>query len=205
MEHVLIGRHGETKAQVKKYLQTQRIDLPLTPNGKLQARQLSERLRNENIQYILSSPALRALETLDVIMANLYDPKPSLALLADLLEFDGGDLEGCSYDEIRMKHSKVYDAWFGCSPEKRLRAKFPGGESFLKFLERGKNVIPVLNQISYIKGNCFILGHGTMNSMLTCLILNLNPEEIFPIFHFNNCGLVKIKLNGLCGTPQIIF
>lgn len=202
--YIFFARHGQTRANELKYLQTQRINNPLTDIGKTQAQKLGNRLKEENVKTIISSPAIRTLETAHIIRDTLKLSEMALLVHTDLLEINGGDLEGLYYDEITIKYSDIFNSWFGPSPEKRINAEFPGGESFSQVVTRGQKVTNYILGL-YSPGKILVVGHGSMNNVIISLILELKPEEFFGAVYFDNCGLAKIKFDGPCGQPQLIF
>lgn len=211
MEYFFITRHGQTEAQVLRYFQTQRIDKPLTKLGRMQAKKLGERLIDENIGVIIHSPAKRAEETAFIIHDVLVKSRKFSSLLLmpdyDLLEINAGNIEGLKYDKIKEKYPAVYDAWYGNCPMKRKKARFPGGESFGQAVSRAKRFISGrLLFRSVYEGNLLIVSHGGINGIITALLLGIKPEECFSAIHFEECGLLKIKLNGISSElPQLVI
>ncbi len=90
-------RHGETEwSAVGRH--TSRTDLPLTAKGEEQARSLTGRLDPADFGLVLSSPRLRARHTAELAgFTGPYAPE----LDEDLVEWDYGDYEGKTSEEIR--------------------------------------------------------------------------------------------------------
>ena len=63
---ILITRHGQTNWNVLGKIQGQ-TDIELNENGKKQAKEISEYIRNENIELIITSPLKRAKETAEIV------------------------------------------------------------------------------------------------------------------------------------------
>lgn len=87
-------RHGETEWS-RSGQHTGRTDLPLTSTGEAQARRLHEQLAGIQPALVLSSPRQRALAT-----ARLAGLRVD-AVDDDLAEWDYGDYEGVTTEEIR--------------------------------------------------------------------------------------------------------
>ena len=106
-------RHGETEYNVLKIAQGQ-LDIPLNENGVKQAEELSESLKNYNIDVIYSSPLIRAKRTAEIINKNhnveiVFDDR--------LKEFYAGKKQGTKLsdwtDEMNqdfMKNPEKYGA-----------------------------------------------------------------------------------------------
>ena len=207
-KHIFIARHGQTDAQVFRYIQTQKIDMLLTKFGRHQAQKLGERLVEENIRVIIHSPTKRARETA-LIVSNILTEKPKFSSLIvkydeSLLEIDSGDLEGMFFNEMKEKYLTIFRDWYSHCPIKLKSAQFPGGESFEQAVVRANNFIGRLPTKNAYNGDLLIVGHGGMNSIIAALLLGIKPEEFFGAVHFGNCGLLKIKFNEtLSGLPQL--
>lgn len=76
-QNVWIARHGNRLDFVRpEWFQTaqRRYDPPLSDDGRVQARQLGDRLRSENIDHIFASPFLRTVETAHAVAETLDLP-----------------------------------------------------------------------------------------------------------------------------------
>jgi probable phosphoglycerate mutase len=110
---IYLIRHGETRWAVAGRF-TGRTDLPLTSRGKDQARGVGGRLAGVEFDRVLCSPLERARRT-----AELADLHPAAEVNPNLCEFDYGDYEGLTRQEI-LSRRPGWDLWRdGC----------PGGES----------------------------------------------------------------------------
>ena len=88
---LIITRHGQTKENKAKILQGQ-IEGELSELGKEQAKKVAERLKNEQIDYIFSSPLARAKNTAEEII-KFHVGKP-FELRDELKELHMGELQG---------------------------------------------------------------------------------------------------------------
>lgn len=88
-------RHAETEWS-KAGRHTGRTDIPLTDEGRAHAATLPERLGGQTFAQVLVSPLQRARET--AALAGLGD---QAQVRDDLAEYDYGDYEGITTDEIR--------------------------------------------------------------------------------------------------------
>ena len=119
-------RHGKTEWSVAgKHTST--TDLPLLPEGEAVARGLRERLADVEFAQVLTSPRLRARRTAE--LAGFADAETD----DDLAEWDYGDYEGITTDEIRV-HDPGWTIWTHPTPGGETRragagAARPGGRA----------------------------------------------------------------------------
>src|ERR1700676_1818676 len=90
-------RHGETEWSLSG-AHTGRTDLPLTARGEERARALGEYLKGRSFAMVLTSPLLRARET-----CRLAGYGAVAVVEENLLEWDYGDYEGRSTNDIRAE------------------------------------------------------------------------------------------------------
>jgi probable phosphoglycerate mutase len=93
---VWLARHGQTEWSASGR-HTSWTELPLTPAGEQEALAVGDFLRREHFDLVLSSPRERALRT-----AELAGFEPEID--DDLVEWDYGDLEGLTTDEIQARY-----------------------------------------------------------------------------------------------------
>ena len=95
---IYLIRHGQTPSNAARVLQYP--DAPLSGSGVIQARQLSERLRNVGIRHILSSDYARALQTAEALRATTG---ATLEIETLLRERSFGDLRGRAYADVHAE------------------------------------------------------------------------------------------------------
>ena len=159
---VILVRHGETEWTLSGQ-HTGRTDIPLTDNGRSQARELCRELASRRFGLVLSSPLTRALET--ARLAGLGD---HVQTTEDLMEWDYGDYEGITTDEIRSKRRK-WSLWMD---------GVPGGESAAEVGARADRVIEEVRQILTETGSDVALfAHGHVLRVLAARWLGLTPAD----------------------------
>lgn len=89
-------RHGETEWS-RAGRHTSSTDLALTTAGEAQARALRDRLAGETFAQVLTSPRIRARRTAE--LAGF----PDAVVDEDLAEWDYGELEGLTTEQIRER------------------------------------------------------------------------------------------------------
>ena len=118
---VLLVRHGETDDNAARRVQGQR-DSQLNERGREQSRALAERLREENLQALYTSPLQRASATAQIVGDLL-----GLEAISDerLMEADAGDWSGRLIADVTADAPDDWQRWRCADPTFR----FPGGES----------------------------------------------------------------------------
>jgi probable phosphoglycerate mutase len=138
---VWLLRHAETEWSLS-HRHTGRTDIPLTERGREHARQLRERVAGRPFALVLASPLGRARETAELAgLAGVAQPRDAL------LEWDYGDCEGRTVEEIRAERPEWYLWRDGC----------PGGESPEDVAGRADAVVA---EALAAEGDVALVAHG---------------------------------------------
>ena len=152
VDEVWLVRHGETEWS-RDHRHTSTTDLPLTEGGAAVARNLGPRLARE-FALVLTSPRLRARETAE--LAGHGEAEAD----ADLAEWDYGEYEGITSEEIRQT-VPGWTVWTHPTP---------GGESAAEVSERLDRVVARLRGVD---GDALVFGHAHALRALTARWLGL--------------------------------
>nr|BCX00679.1 MAG: phosphoglycerate mutase [Bacteroidota bacterium] len=178
MKRFYIVRHGQTEANRLGVLQGRGLDPPLNDTGRKQAERLAERLAEEPIELIASSPLKRAVETARILAAR--HPGVPLRLYPELAEMHWGIYEGRAIDaELEALLRDLIFAW----SEGELHRGLPGGESPLDVQRRLRFVIDEL--LRSPARHILIVGHGRMLRILLTTLLGWGLERMEAITHTN--------------------
>jgi broad specificity phosphatase PhoE len=158
MGELLLIRHGET-AWSRTGQHAGRTDLPLTDAGVAAARALAPALARRQVAAAFSSPLSRAVRTAE--LAGLADVKPD----PDLLEWDYGDDEGSSGEQIRAARPG-WDLWADGAA---------GGETLTLVGARADAVLDRVRPLLH-DGDVAIVGHGHLQRVLAARWLGLDPS-----------------------------
>ena len=155
---VYLIRHGETE-WARDGRHTGRTDIPLTDTGRIQAGFLLPIFDEVSFSRILSSPLQRAMETARLAgLGNRVEPVP------DLVEWDYGDYEGITAEQIREK-TPGWSIWtHGC----------PNGESIIDVAARADRVV---SQVRGRDGNVALFSHGHLLRVLAVRWLGFEPAH----------------------------
>jgi broad specificity phosphatase PhoE len=116
---LILVRHGETEWNRQRRVQGL-SNLGLNDTGKKQARALARVLSNKRVDAIYSSPLRRARETTRAI-ARFH--KVGVEILDGLKELDVGEVDGMTYDDMKIYHGEFFNKWMRDFTSVRL----PGG------------------------------------------------------------------------------
>jgi probable phosphoglycerate mutase len=132
-------RHGLTDWNIEGRLQGGR-DTPLNDRGRAQAVQSADILGDllqrderatDSVHYV-SSPLIRASETMDIVRRTLKLPAGGYAKDARLKEIEFGEWEGLTYLEIVRRDRTVVDA----REARKWGFRPPGGETYAEVARR---------------------------------------------------------------------
>jgi probable phosphoglycerate mutase len=151
---LVLVRHGQTEWSAAGR-HTGRTDVPLTDEGEVQARALAPRLAQRSFARVLVSPRRRARDT-----ARLAGVADQSEVDDDLAEWDYGDYEGRTSDEIH-ETDPGWTIW---------RAGAPGGETPAQVAARADRVIA---RALAADGDVLLVAHGHLLRVLTARWLGL--------------------------------
>lgn len=183
MTELFIIRHGESKMNSDN-LFCGWSDSRLTDKGRMQALKAKEKLKDEDIDVIISSDLKRCYETAEIINKDRH-----LDIIYDnnLRELNFGVWEGLRYDEIREQFPDKIRKW----EIDYLNFKVPKGESLKEMYLRGNSAIEEIIQ-KYKNKKILIISHsGIIRSILSKQICgDINCYWKFKIFH---CSINRIE------------
>jgi len=151
-------RHGETAWSLSG-AHTGRTDIPLTANGELKAAKIGDKLGGRQFSLVLVSPLERARRTCEIAG---YGAQAQIE--PDLLEWNYGDYEGRTTDDIR--HDRP--GWY------LFRDGVPNGETIEQVAVRARRVI---SRAVAAEGDVALFAHGHILRILGACWLELPPLE----------------------------
>lgn len=155
---IVLVRHGETEWSLAGR-HTGRTDVPLTERGRQQAEAVGRALRGRRFSHVFVSPLRRAIETCSLArLGGSAQPRP------DLAEWDYGDYEGLTTDQIRAERPG-WTLW---------RDGVPDGETAEKVAARADRVIAELRAVA---GDAAVFGHGHCLRVLAARWLDLEAAD----------------------------
>jgi broad specificity phosphatase PhoE len=159
---LIIVRHGETFENKQNICQGH-LDTELSDDGVLQIKKISNRLKNEEIDFILSSDLIRTKNTAKEILK--FHPKAKLILHKELREQNKDIYEGKHRKFLEEATKKTGRNYFYFKPE--------NGESMY---EVQKNIVRFYDELikKYVGKTVLIVSHG---GIILNLLMTLNNED----------------------------
>jgi broad specificity phosphatase PhoE len=156
---IWLVRHGATEWSTTMR-HTGRTDVPLTDDGRAAARRLTQELGRHEFAAVLSSPLQRARETAQ--LAGFAH----LTIEPDLAEWDYGEFEGRTTDDIRADGPEWSD-WTV------FRGPIPGGETVDEVAERTRRV---LARVDAVDGDVLCFAHAHVLRVFAAITCGLEPH-----------------------------
>ena len=181
MTRLIFVRHGETAwSRGQEHTVRGRIDLPLNNIGLIQAQAVGQKLKNEPISCIYSSPLKRARATAAEI--GKYHRLPVIDHLG-FIDLDFGNWQGKSHEELEKKYPDQYRQWL-TAPHTMV---FPKGETLTAVHKRVVNAITEL-VVERKNDSVVIVTHGVVLRVILCY-LNDKDIEHYLQFDMDNCAI----------------
>ena len=185
MTQIILVRHGETDWN-KEEMFRGRVDIELNETGTKQAELLAEYLSKIKIDAVYSSPLKRALKTAEIVAKN---HKLDMKLAPGLIDFDYGEWQGLSHQEVKDKYKELYAEWI----KNPHLVRMPGGESLGDVKKRATGVVN--NVIAHYNGTVALISHRVVNKVLICALLGLDNSHFWNIKQ-DTCALTTFIYEG---------
>ncbi|MBI4298615.1 MAG: histidine phosphatase family protein [Chloroflexi bacterium] len=167
MTRVILCRHGETDWHVAR-----RLSIPeaaLNERGRVQAHALAERLREEGVSAIYSSPLKRAHETAEIMAKNMGLMPQVIEALKD---WDYGVWKGLPDQEMKEKEPELFRLWH----ESPNLVSFSKGEGLADVRRRSLAAMEKILNLN--QGNTVaIVAHDSICRVIICSILGLDDSH----------------------------
>ena len=190
MSRLLLVRHG-----ISEYNSARRFagysDVEMNTAGHEQVERLRDRLVSEKIGAVYCSDLRRASVTAEIICSR---HEVDMVTCSELREVNYGNIEGLTFDEIGRLYPDVAELIRDFSP----RLKFPGGESFAKFIER---TITFLDRLEKHEPSetILIVAHSGSLRVLVCHLLGIDQS------HWRQLRLDNASLSIMETYPQRVI
>lgn len=158
-----VARHGQTDWNAANRV-CGSTNRPLTDLGKEQAKQLAEKVKGFDIDVIIASPMMRAMQTAGAVSLATGIP----VIMDDRLrEHDYGSFEGVDRSKDEYWQQKY-----------QFAAKFPQGESLLQLAHRVYSLLEDVKK-AYPDKNVLLVCHGGVSRIIKTYFEDMTNEEFF--------------------------
>ena len=185
MTRLLLVRHARSVWNAAGRIQGQ-VDVDLDDTGLQQAERVADRLIDEPIVAIYSSPLQRAKATAELIAAKFNLP---ISLDARLMEYNFGVISGLTWDDVVENHPEFAQRWL----EDPWAVPVEGSEGRVNFAAR---VMSVMQDIAarHPDRQVAVVAHGGTFGVYLTAMLGLDLNRRHP-FHFGNTSLSLVEVN----------
>ncbi len=175
-------RHGETELNKSKFYYG-KMDVSITQRGIVQAKEVSQILKNINFNKVYVSEMKRTEQTAKFILDNR-----TCSMIKDsrINERNFGAFEGKSYDKIKEIFPEKWRLW--CEDWKNTVP--PEGESYVQFYSKVKDFMDDILKLK--DDNVLIVTHSGVIRSIYCYILD-NNLDFFWKFSSKNADITLIK------------
>lgn len=194
MKTLLFMRHAESEANARDVLASQ-LSFPLSHKGHLDAIQISkELLERENIDQIICSPLMRAMQTA-APFASVYrvDIKSEPLLLEQHL----GEYSGLTYTELENAPGYMHDRG-----QRWTWIPNGGGESYQMIAKR---ITSFFEQLDDKSETLLVVTHAVTMRLIRACLENTLPEYPHEIAHNGEIWKVEFKNLGETHNIESIF
>lgn len=175
----LIVRYGETDWNREHRLMGE-TDIPLNDTGRKQARETAEKLKNKEVDLIITSHLSRAYETAKIIAEATG---AEIVIDKELRECHHGKGEGMLRAEAEKKYGNL----------RLCEDNIPDSEKYKELEERAWKAL-MNHKKNHSHKNVVIVSHGAVIRMLRKRIKNWNPEEALAKPPIKNCEIMELEL-----------
>ena len=194
MAKVILVRHGQTDWNKSLYIQGGGSDTKLNELGRAQAKSLGERLKQEKIDAIYSSPLKRALDTANSIA---HHHQLEVEIEPALKEVYAAELEGAPVSDIGVRLEQVLTG----QREAEELFKAYGGESLDEVQQRAWGTIKRL-ATKHPEGTIIVVCHYFVILTLLCAVLDIPLSRIIR-FRLGEGSISMMVLDGR--APRLVL
>ncbi|NVY96501.1 histidine phosphatase family protein [Lactobacillus sp. DCY120] len=182
MINVYVVRHGQTDTNKSKKINGATTDLPLNDTGIAEAQALRASWDPKKIDYVYSSPLIRAVQTANIIM----DQPDQLEIDDRLTELNYGSWDGAYVPPLKEKYPQAFDG-FGYLNDQY--SNYCTGEGYAHLAQR---LAPFWQDLvsQHAGQNVLVVCHGAVSRALVQNALQV--PKIMQIVQMKNTGVVNL-------------
>ena len=184
MTRLLLVRHGQSEWNAAGRIQGQ-IDIQLDKAGLQQAQRIADRLADETVAAIYSSPLQRAKVTADAIAVRFNLP---VKLDPRLMEYDFGVISGSTWNDVVENHPEFASRWV----EDPWAVPVTGSEGRVNFAARVMSAVQDM-VAQHPAEQVVVVAHGGTFGVYLTAMLGLDLNRRHP-FHFGNTSLSLVEV-----------
>ncbi|KAI8321573.1 phosphoglycerate mutase-like protein, partial [Martensiomyces pterosporus] len=179
---LFLARHGQTAANASSILQGSRLNYPLNEHGHQQAAALAEGLKNQEIDWIITSKLERAIQTAQAV--GKYHPGAPFTSDARLNEISWGVLDGTDITKAKPTLNPVVERWKAGDFDARVEDGDSAAECRERSLQAFSDILQEVKEKKY--RNVFICIHGRILRVIMATLVAKDLRKM-PAFAHTNC------------------
>lgn len=183
---VYLVRHCEAQGNIQRVFNGV-TDCDISENGNSQLKFLAERFKNLKVDAVYSSPLIRTVKTAQA--CNYYHSLP-IILDENLIEINGGGLEGIKFSDFPIKYPVESTLW-NLEP---WNFNIENGESMKSVYERIFNAVTDIVKKNYNKNIC-VVSHGCAIRNLICRCKGYPIERLNEVEWCDNTAVTVIDFD----------
>ncbi|HOP86284.1 MAG TPA: histidine phosphatase family protein [Syntrophorhabdaceae bacterium] len=182
VKRIYILRHGETQWN-KEDVFRGRSDIPLNETGLKQAEMASFYFKNKEIDFIFSSPLLRAVQTAKAVSKTT---EKDVEIVEEFIDINFGIWEGLTVKEVERNYPHDFAIWVKNPQKLNLR----GGETLETVRKR---IASGFEKVLSEKGeNLLIVTHRAICKIMVLFLLDMG-NEFFWAMKFDPASITLIE------------
>lgn len=185
MPLVIFVRHGQADNNVNRILVGRHIESHLTEQGRKQVEYAAKDLKNVQIDRVVASPVIRAVETAEIICKEIG---ANYEIDERLYEIELGKLVGMNFDEVVSKYGNLFLKFYD---EHDPALESFGVESFTSVKKRVKSLLEEAAE-KHVDRNILCVTHLDPIKAAISTILELNPEALYR-WHIRNASMTILR------------
>lgn len=183
---LIIIRHCEAIGNSERVFNGH-FDSDISEIGKRQALCLAERMKDESIDKLYSSPLIRAVKTAEAI-TKYHDLE--VQINPSFKEINAGKWEGVKLDEISTSYSDLFSVW----RYEPWNFKSSGGETMRDVFKRVNSGIDEVLREDMGKTIC-VVSHGAAIRCLMCRFKGYDIERLNEVKWSYNTGVSTVEFD----------
>jgi probable phosphoglycerate mutase len=182
---VIFMRHGQADNNVNRILVGRHIESHLTEQGRKQVADAAKDLKNVQIDRVVVSPVIRAIETAEIICKELG---ANYEVDERLYEIELGKLVGMNFDEVVSKYGNLFLKFYD---EHDPALESFGVEPFTSVKKRVKSLLEEAVE-KHTNRNILCVTHLDPIKAAISTILDLNAEALYR-WHIRNASMTILR------------
>ncbi|KAJ2082640.1 hypothetical protein H4R24_001389 [Coemansia sp. RSA 988] len=187
---IYLARHGQTEANATGIIQGSKINPPLNKCGELQADALAEAMKDEKLDWVVTSGLERAVQTGNSV-AKYHSNTPFVSD-ARLNEISWGEADGKKFSDIGTVMKSVVGKWKNGDFDARIKDGESANEGRKRILEAFADILRVSRERDYRK--IIICSHGRIMRVIMATLVDKDLSKMQQSPH-TNCSYHQIRVD----------